>query len=151
MQHVFLSVVKFKYVLSHVNNDTRSRNLSIPRVMTQMEQQLMKMKRCTSSQITPELLCLGHWGQDLNPVQETSPCQARPGNNFKSLSENSYRCSGYHLHYIHAAIFSGRSCMKRSCVSRSRSCSSSMKSARGLLKSKARSRTCSGLVLTFRY
>lgn len=54
-------------------------SLSVNRVMTQMEQQQMRMKFYTSSQTTPELLQLARWELDLNRVPEIWPFPARPG------------------------------------------------------------------------
>lgn len=144
--------------------------LFVSRVMTQMAQQLMRMKLYTNSQIIPELMWLDRWGPYLNRIPENSLSLARPGTVYK-ISEKTDGLSTcpetlfwlyseclllvcgmwLELICIKSILDTGRSCMRRSCVSRSRSYNSSMKSARGSLKSKAKSRTFSGLALTSRY
>lgn len=134
-----------------------------------MPQQLMRMKLYTNSQITPELLQLGHWELDLYKIPETSLSPPRPG----TVCERSMHMKVWHtahlfqnlvftvlyfslcfdlwLLFIESTVNTERSCMRRSFFSRSKSWSSFMKNARGSLKSKARSRTSSGLAQTSRY
>lgn len=140
---------------------------SVSRVMTQMAQRLMRMTFYTSSQIIPELLWLVLQESHPNRVQENSLSPARPGTldsllqsaqisqditfNLCKILSICLCVNEINLQFILTVVDKGKSCMRRSYVSRSRSWSSSMKSVRGSLKFKAKSKTCSGPVPTSRY
>ena len=129
--------------------------------MTQMLQQLTRMRFYTNSRITPELLQRDHWVLDPNRIPETWLSPARPGTACERSEKSLFDTCSKNIIFSILSLFlviafkstldAGRSCMRRSCFSRNTSWSSSTRSVRDSLKFKARSTTSSGLVPTSRY
>ena len=92
----------------------------------------------------------GGGGGPKTPREVSLSDKARYGHHTHTVSFSQTRGSSVTVPMTSGCDWSGRSCTRRSCVSSSRSSSSSTRSARDCWRSRARSRTCSGLAPTCR-